>query len=63
MSDEQNYEEKPDIDGESKMNLQVSGWGVYTRRDIEMNEQITYGRWQADIAGGSGEAVVRGNEK
>lgn len=27
------------------------------------NEQITYGRWQTDTAGGSGKAAVRGNEK
>lgn len=39
------------------------GGRVDEERYRDENEQITYGRHQAGTAGGSGEAVVRGNEK
>jgi hypothetical protein len=43
--------------------LKRCGEGLHTERYRDENEQISYGRWQADNAGGSGEAVVRSNEK
>lgn len=36
---------------------------MHEERYRDENEQITCGRWPADIAGGSREAMVRGNEK
>jgi hypothetical protein len=36
---------------------------LYEERYRDENEQNTHGRWQIDIAGGSGEAVVRSNEE
>lgn len=36
---------------------------MHEERYRDENEQTTHGRWQIDIAGGSGEAAVRSNEK
>lgn len=48
---------------EQGIHLQVRGWGLHEESYRDENEQTTRGRWQTDIAGGSGEAVVRSNEK
>ena len=50
--------------GRVEMNLLTSGCGVlHEERYRDENEHITYVRQQAAIAGESGDAAVRSNEK
>lgn len=64
MGGEQNFEERYSVDGESGNEFVGQGvGGLHKERYRDENEQITYGRWQIDTAGGSGKAAGRGNEK